>query len=364
MKKFGVPTSPPPGPQAKTPWPRVETEACARCGAPLEPADRFCPACGTAHRPPPLPAQSRRVFQDTITCDNCGATLHIRPDQRSYTCEYCGSTYVLDFAPELTGRQAPEFVLGFAISPDEARQLFLKWMERRVGSAPAAFREAVRRADIRGIYIPFWSFSMLAESQWQATIGEYWYRTETYTTYQNGKLVTKTRTVRETEWWPLAGKYHQYVSGYLVSASRNVPQQVADRLIPFHLAGLRRYDPAYLAGWACEEYVVDRPEAESRCKEYFRQYQEQCVAALLPGDTYRGLVVDTQFSQEASDLILLPIYVMRFDYAGKTYRVWMNGQTGAIAGEVPRFWGRWIIVGLIVLAALLALGFLVTRLWG
>lgn len=343
--------------------PPVAVSACDRCGAPLEEGDRFCPACGAvqkfAERGPPA-----RAFRADTTCDNCGAEIHLEPDQRSYTCQYCGSTYVFDFSPELTGRQAPEFVLGFAISPERARELFNRWLHTHARWTPLAIRRAARRGDLRGIYFPFWSFSMLAESDWQATIGEYWYRQETYIAIENGKSVTKTRTVRETEWWPLAGRYHQFVSGYLISASTNLPQWVIDRLIPFHMAGLRRYDPAYLAGWACQEYTLERAEAEAKCREYYHQYQKQCVANFLPGDTYRGLVVNTVFSQEESDLILLPIYILRFEHKGKTYRLWMNGQTGEIAAQLPVSWELILTIVGLVAAGIVGLYFLMRFLLG
>lgn len=330
--------------------PAVQTDACPHCGAPVEPDDKYCPACGAA-QVVRAELAAPKTIPDRVSCDNCGAEIRLAPNQRSYTCEYCGSTYVFDFAPEVTGRQPPEFVLGFAISPGKAREILLNWVRQEKQWVSRGVREAIQQAEIRGVYLPFWSFSMLAESRWQATIGEYWYRTETYTTYENGKLVTKTRRVRETEWWPLSGKYHQYLSGYLISASRSVPQSFADRLLPYHLAGLRRYDPSYLAGWACEEYTLERPQAESLCKEYFRKYQTECIGAFLPGDTYRGLVVETDFSQESSDLILLPVYNIRFKYRGKEYRLWMNGQTGKIVGELPQSWLVPVVVIIAVLGA-------------
>ena len=340
--------------------PTVQTDVCPQCGAPVESDDRFCPACGAAQvvraevaKAPPIPQRT--------TCDNCGAEIRLSPHQRSYTCEHCGSTYVFDFAPEVTGRQPPEFVLGFTISPDRARQILLDWVRQKERWISRSVREAIRQAEIRGVYLPFWSFSMLAESRWQATIGEYWYRTETYTAYENGKLVTKTRRVRETEWWPLSGKYHQYLSGYLVSASPNVPQNRADQLTPYYLAGLRRYDPSYLAGWACEEYTMERPQAEALCKEYFQKYQTQCISAFLPGDTHRGLVVETEFTQESSDLILLPVYNIRFKYQGKEYRLWMNGQTGKIVGQLPPTWVMPVIFILALLAAAAVVAYLLLR---
>ena len=66
----------------------------------------------------------------------------------------------------------------------------------------------------------------------------------------------------------------------------------------------------------------------------------------MPGDTHRGLEVETQFSHVNSDLCLLPIYLLTYRYKDRTFRFLVNGQTGKVAGEKPVSWGRiWIAVG-------------------
>ena len=51
------------------------------------------------------------------------------------------------------------------------------------------FDAAKIEGKLRGVYLPFWSFSTLAQSTWSAEIGEHWYRTETYSTVENGRTV-------------------------------------------------------------------------------------------------------------------------------------------------------------------------------
>ncbi|MHC4176444.1 MAG: zinc ribbon domain-containing protein, partial [Planctomycetota bacterium] len=167
-------------------------------------------------------------------------------------------------------------------------------------------------------------------------IGEYWWKTETYTTTdKDGKTVTHTRRVRKTEWWNLSGKHHRYYSGYLVSGSRGLAQQAAERIKPFHLPALKRYQPYFLAGWVSEEYSIQRGEALSTCQQEFYRREQQNVAAHLPGDTHRNLRVDTRFSDINSDLILLPVYLLSYRYGEKLYRFLINGQTGKLAGDKP-----------------------------
>jgi len=76
------------------------------------------------------------------------------------------------------------------------------------------------------------------------------------------------------------------------------------------------------------------------------------VAGFLPGDTYRNLAVQTEFSQVNSDLILLPVYVLGYRYKGKLYRFMINGQTGKTIGEKPLSWLKiGLASGLLVLLA-------------
>lgn len=328
--------------------------ACPNCGGPVEPLDRYCGSCGAEQAiEVAVPAEPPR--QRRLRCQGCGAEVAIDPERRSLTCPFCDSNYVVEFSPEESGRQAPEFVIGFGVTPGQALERFRRWIKENSLFRPGDLGKTALEDKLLGVYLPFWSFSMLARSEWSASIGEYWYRTETYTTIENGKTVTKTRTVRETEWWPLAGKHHRYYSGYLVSGSRGLAQADAQRVGPFHLAALKRYRPSFLAGWASEEYSVPRDEALRVCQQEFLRREEQNVSAHLPGDTHRGLRVLTRFDHVNSDLVLLPVYLLSYRYGGRLYRFLLNGQTGKAVGDKPLSWKRILAaVGIAVAAVALA----------
>jgi len=253
----------------------------------------------------------------------------------------------VEFSRDQSQRQRPEFVIGFAVTKEQAQEKFAQWIKENAWYRPGDLGLASTAEKQRGVYLPFWSFSMLAESTWQSSIGEYWYRTETYTTTDSdGKTVTRTRQVRETEWWPLSGNHHHYYSGYLVSGSRGLPQADAERIKPFQLPALKRYEPYFLAGWFSEEYSVERETALSLCQQEFYRREQNNVGAFLPGNTYRDLQVSTRFSQINSDLCLLPVYVLSYRYQDKIYRFLVNGQTGKTAGDKPVSYKRiWTAVG-------------------
>lgn len=327
-------------------------ELCPSCGCPIESADKFCPACGTPRvvdaAVVPAPATPDKKY---LRCSSCGSEMTADLDQRSYVCPFCDSTYVVEFSPEQSDRQRPEFVIGFTVTREQALEKFRLWIRSNSWFRPGDLAAKAAADKQKGVYLPFWSFSMLAQSTWSATIGEYWYRTETYTERDSkGNMVTKTRQVQETEWWPLSGRHHRYYSGYLVSGSRGLPQREAYRIMPFNLPALKRYEPYFLAGWLSEEYSVEREDAKQISLQEFQRREQQNIAAFLPGNTHRELNINSQFSQISSDLCLLPVYVLSYRYQNKLYRFLVNGQTGKVDGDKPLSAGRiFAAIGIVAL---------------
>jgi hypothetical protein len=345
-KTVAIPTPPsaPPGPQS-TP--------CPNCSAPVEATDAFCPACG-APQDHPGAAETTAAPSYGFRCENCGAQVRCEKDSRSTTCPFCAAPYVVEYDPRQSGRQEPEFVIGFAVPPDQAETIYRDWLKASGVFRPGDLHLSAQADGLRGMYLPFWSFSVRAESAWSAQIGENWYRTETYTeTDGKGNVVTRTRQVQETEWWPLEGGHHAYHSFYLVSGSKGLPQKVSEWIQPFQLLALKRYSPKFLPGWLSEEYSIERDAAYQISEEVFRRRESAAIGAFLPGDTHSQLQVETRFLNISSDLILLPIYLRSYQYKGKLYRTLINGQTGKIEGEKPV--SGWRIFGLIALVLIVAL---------
>ena len=64
----------------------------------------------------------------------------------------------------------------------------------------------------------------------------------------------------------------------------------------------------------------------------------QLCGAAVPGDTYRNLDMQAQYSGQTFKHILAPVWLINYDYHGKSYQVLANGVTGQLAGEHPLSW--------------------------
>ncbi len=290
----------------------------------------------------------------TFRCENCGSEVDAPREQLSLRCPFCDTAYVAELPLEQRTSQRPEFIIGFEVSREKAQELFFQWIGKNGFFRPGDLVTKAATEKQHGVYIPFWHFSMKATSEWSAQIGEHWYRTETYTVKNSeGKTEVRTRTVQETEWWPLSGIYRKYYSGYMVSASKGLSQAEALAIQPYQLNTMMRYRPMYLAGWMSEEYSVSREEALAVTQQEFRTRERNAISRFLPGDIQSGLTVRTELEVGGSDLILLPIHVLSYRYGDKIYRFLVNGQTGKMQGEKP--WSSSRITAVVVAVALLVL---------
>ena len=82
---------------------------------------------------------------------------------------------------------------------------------------------------------------------------------------------------------------------------------------------------------------------------------ERLCGAEVPGDTYRNLQVDADYSGQTFKHILTPIWLLTYNYGARNFQVVINGYTGVIAGKYPK---SWVKIFFAVLAMLAIAGFI------
>lgn len=289
----------------------------------------------------------------TRSCQSCGATVDVDESVLSTTCAFCDSALVdTSHAGEPVDLVAP-----FEVTRDRAAALLRGFLQGR-WLAPEAIRTASRPDELRSVLVPFWVYDATARSSFSANVGIHWYRTETYTTYENGKMVTRTRQVKETDWHPFSGSHARRWTDHLVSASRGLVEAEANALEPFDLGRAMPFAPALVAGQTAERPTVDRAQAEATARQELAQREAQAIAGgHLPGDTHRDLHSSTEAAVERVRLAMLPVWIAAVRGPSGPIRLLVNGQTGEVVGDVPTSWTK---VGCLVAAGLVVLGVVVT----
>jgi hypothetical protein len=285
-----------------------------------------------------------------IACSGCGAVLDFGAE-RTRTCPYCLAPAVLERPPS-PDRPNPAFALGFTVEREAARRAVRSWARSRSIFTHGGLQRAATD-DVRGVYLPAYVYSALARASFSAMIGENYTETETYTdTDSDGKSVTRTRTVTRTEHRPLEGEHVSYVTDVLVTASRTVGNDELQAVEPFDLRALRRYTPALVAGWITEEPSRTTDECWALARKEATEETGARIARFMPGDSYSDLRFATSIDRESLDLMLVPLWVFALKYAPDkaAARVFVNGQTLAVAGHAPKSTVRIVIAVVLALA--------------
>jgi hypothetical protein len=121
---------------------------------------------------------------------------------------------------------------------------------------------------------------------------------------------------------------------------------------PFPTSSLIPYDPGYLAGWTVERYQIDLIAAAGAGRQQMESTLRTLCAKQVPGDTYRNLEVRSTFSDQKFKHVLVPVWLLTYNFRAKSYQVLVNGVNGRIAGGRP--WS-WIKIALAIIVALILL---------
>ena len=355
--------------------PRQGRLACAHCGyqaaAPTAPeAPRaapptmqhvFCPQCGSkialppgsdalhcqfcGHRravpglapPPPVspPAPADQVTEQdfvvalnlprghrwvlptarVLTCQACGAVVTGAPAQVSLRCPFCGSAYVVvgEAHPDLI---APEGVLPFRLTAPAALTAARAWL------AAARFRpgDLDARATLlppRPVYVPVWTFDIAGEIRWAGHLIEY-------------DPINRRPTRHST-----SGSEPILFDDLLVPASPALADPTLAAL-RFDTRALAPYSPDLLADWPAEIYRVAVADASLQAREQAVRATRAHLDTDVAPQVEEFIVTGSYVSVLSYKLILLPVWLTAYGYAGRHYPVVIDGHAGHVDGAVPR----------------------------
>jgi len=349
--------------------------ACPSCGgeAIWNPAKQKleCPFCGT-ESPAKLDAGGALVEHDLVAalrgigddargwqaekrlvkCQSCNAISVLDPKRQAQNCEFCGAAQLVPYE-ETKAAFRPESVLPFKLSESAARDAIRAWYGK-LWLAPSALKRRAMTDTVRGVYLPYWTFDARVDAEWTAEAGHYYYTTESYS--EGGQ--TRTREVQHVRWEPAAGRVQHFFDDDLVCASVGVHPELLRGIEPFPTQELRAYDAGYVAGWVVERYQIDLVAAAQGARDAMDAKVQAMCAQQIPGDTFRNLVVRSDYSGQTFKHILAPVWLLTYTYGARAFQCALNGVTGVVRGEYPKSpWKIALLVLAIFIVVLIVLSF-------
>jgi DNA-directed RNA polymerase subunit RPC12/RpoP len=262
----------------------------------------------------------------TLKCEGCGAAFTLPPTQLSGACPFCGSAHLVQ-PPTGGDLIQPEGVLPFQFDAAAARQFVAKWIDA-LKFRPGDLDERAAVSRPGGVYLPCWTFDLGGQLKWHALIGE-----------QRG---------RQTVWLPRDDLYLVYHDDLIVPAGRTLSKELLDDVLEFDTKALIPYSIDLLADQAVEIYQVSMADASLMARQRALHLAREYV---LHHDLAGQQVQDFQINSlglivESYKLVLLPLWLTTYRYKNETFATAVNGQTGRVAGQVPRSGFQKVMAGL------------------
>jgi hypothetical protein len=348
---------------------------CPACGAQAEwnPSKQklVCPFCGT-ESPYQIDRESGRVAEldlvatlrdlpdeergwqterRSVQCQSCKAVMVYDPARVGQNCEFCGSPALVGYE-EIKAPIRPHGVLPFRVDQSRVRDDIRRWW-RSKWLAPNALARMSLVDTVRSVYIPYWTFDARVHCPWDAEAGHYYYVNVEGRDSQGRSVVRQERRVR---WEPASGVVDHMFDDEPVPGTQGLPLDLLRKVEPFPTSECVKYDTAFLSGHVVEHYKVVLVDAAERSREQMIEKLRQLCAEQVPGDTHRNLQIHPTFSGLTFKHLLVPIWLLTYNYGRKAYQVIVNGYTGRIAGRHPySVWKVLLLILLIIVAISIAL---------
>jgi len=350
----------------------LEKYECPACGAQAEwnPASQklVCPFCSTESpykidreqgkvveldlvktlRELPEEERGWQTERRSVQCQACRAVMVFDPARVGQNCEFCGSPALVDYN-EIKAPIRPQGVLPFRVDTSRVRDDIRRWWKSK-WFAPSKLASTALVDTIKSLYIPYWTFDAQVHCPWTAEAGYYYYVTVPGRDAKGRPVMRQERRVR---WEPASGVVDTFFDDEAVPGTQGLPMDLLKKVEPFPTKEIVAYDTAFLSGHTVEHYQVVLLDAAQRSLEQMQAKLVVLCARQVPGDTQRNLQINPDYSGRTFKHVLVPVWLLKYDYGSKAYQVIVNGYTGTIAGRHPySFWKIAMVVLLVAIAAL------------
>ena len=309
-------------------------EKCSACNALIDEEDLFCANCGTEAPHERSGEVATQLTTHNFSCTGCGASMNYDATAQTLQCPFCGSAKL---TKQQDGRElAPKRVISFVIERERAIQIMRDWL----GSSwwrPGDLAQSAIVTNMTQVYVPYWVFEADTFTYWTAD-------------------TSHTPPGARGNWSPLTGSHRGHYHGVLVGASSALTPQETHSICPFDLSTGIAAERLDLQSVTSEPFRVQRKYARPQARQGLEQMEITACQKKVPGQA-RNVKVNMRLENLRSEPILLPVWIMAYQYNDQVYRFLINGQTGKSTGNAPQSWRKILLVIVIALAVLLVVFF-------
>lgn len=314
---------------------------CPHCGGRVEFSSQSqkmkCPFCDSEfeideaiiekeEKTEPVQKEEQKSDLKTYICQSCGGEIVTEENTSATSCPFCDNPIIL--SDNVKGNFAPEMIIPFKISKEEAKKLLLEHYKHKP-YLPDNFKDENHLDEIKGIYVPYWIYNVAA------TISAHYECRKNSTHRRQAK--NGYYEITDSAVYDVMRKGVLQFKNVPADASKKMDDKMMDSVEPFNFNEAKKFETSYLSGFAADKYDETSRDLEMRVKHRVEDSSYKPIENTIVGYNIKNKI-DSNISFEelrAPYYTLCPVWLLNTDYNGTNYRFAVNGQTGKIVGKLP-----------------------------
>jgi uncharacterized membrane protein YgcG/predicted RNA-binding Zn-ribbon protein involved in translation (DUF1610 family) len=320
--------------------------SCSNCGAELrfdiQSGKLLCTHCGNQQDPATYETE-HKVEENTdsydvkvYTCPSCGGQI-VSPSENEVAtfCSFCGASHVLEGKMDKSKR--PKFVIPFKKTKEDCKKAYASMM-RKALYAPKELRDPKFLETFRGIYVPYWVYTIAQEGTVTLKATD---------TYRRGDYVY-------TNHYAISDYVSASYKGLSYDASSSFDDRISETIAPFDSHEMLAFAPSYLAGFFADTadvpakvYTEDAKTFAS--EETYQRLRKNVIGySVTEPDTNGALNRMTHSTVAEENSALFPVWFLTYHRNNRVAYAVVNGENGRISSDLPVDIKRYIIGSLLM----------------
>jgi hypothetical protein len=295
---------------------------CPSCGGELiyvkQTDDMICTSCNSHFSL--LDIEPKDTGESQL-CISCGSPIDSHGNILSGFCEACERSVI--HTDVLDSMQTPDFIAPFEFDDKEAEKKFKAWLKTRP-LVSNELRKSIHITKTNKYLMPFWCFDY-------ENSGSMLFDVTTTTKHSSGDYI-----ITEIKHFD-AEVIGNVITNYIpADGMEELDDDYMEAITPFNNDNITNFDPCVLSGTRSKRYDYDNRQVKHVADTINERFVVDYFSQRIQGYKVANIKADAVIKRNNQiNLIYYPLYIFSCNVDGKTYKFYMNGQSGCIAGETP-----------------------------
>lgn len=262
--------------------------------------------------------------EKNLKCTSCGAVTTLNSFETTINCPFCNAPNIVE-VDDLKGLK-PNGILPFKISRKKAVINFKAWLKRKF-FAPQNLAKTAETKELKGVYVPLFTFDTDTETDYDIRYGKYY-----YVVVGSGK---NRRSERRTQWYTDSGYVENRFDDIQIEASQFMTQKDFEKLGGFDTYNALEYHNQFITGYTSERYNCGLDASWESAKIIADKIIVQRIKNSYNADVIDYCDTSNKYKNNTYKYNLVPMWFMNYKYNNKNYKCSINGRTGKVIGKTP-----------------------------